>query len=197
MNTDGKRRSYSDMHRAIDAVYLRKVLHDRKMLYLYKDWPAPEYLEVEREFDMDLIVDALYGLSEAVWGHYSDYEGIYTIYFSNPTMMEYYRLCRVYGKHQSVKLRDNPYIQLAADCVRSLLYQEGCFTCDYRLQTKVNHRWASGIVFRMWPEFNGHLALLVLMAQVFDFYERELIRLKTELAEIQKPIAKQLTKEAA
>jgi len=197
MNTDGKRRSYSDMHRAIDAVYLRKVLHDRNMLYLYEKWPPSEYQGEESEFDMDLIVDALHSLSEAVWSHYSEYEDIYTMYFSHPAMMEYYRLCRVYGKHQSVKLRDNPYMQLAADFVRSLLHQEGCFTCDYRLQTKVNHRWASGIVFRMWPEFNGNLALLVLMAQVFDFYERELTRLKTELSEIQKPVNQKQAKEAA
>jgi len=191
------RRSYSDMHRAIDAVYLRKVLHDRKMLYLYENWPPPEYLDEECEFDMDLIVDALHSLSEAVWSHYSEYEDIYTMYFSHPAMMEYYRLCRVYGKHQGVKLRDNPYMRRAADFVRSLLHQEGCFTCDYRLQTKVNHCWASGIVFRMWPEFNGNLALLVLMAQVFDFYERETLRLKAELTESRKHLSQKQAKEAA
>ena len=197
MNTEGKRRSYSDMHRAIDSVYLRKVLHDREMSDLYEKWPPSDHLGEESDFDMDLIADALHNLSEAVWSHYSGYEDIYTMYFSHPAMMEYYRLCRVYGKHQGVRLRDNQYMRRAADFVRSLLHQEGCFTCDYRLQTKVNHRWASGIVFRMWPEFNGNLALLVLMAQVFDFYERELMRLKTELSEIQKPISQKPAKESA
>ena len=197
MNAEGKRRSYSDIHHAIDAVYLRKVLHDREMSDLYEKWPASDYLGEESDFDFDLIVDALHNLSEAVWSHYSDYEAIYTMYFSHPAIMEYYRLCRVYGKHQGLKLRDNPYMLLAADNVRSLLHQDGCFTCSYHLQTKVNHRWASGIVFRMWPEFNGNLALLVLMAQVFDFYERELMRLKTELLKIQKPISQKQDKEAA
>lgn len=197
MNTEVERRSYSDMLRAMDSVYLRKVLHDREMSYLYEDWPPSEYLDEESEFDFDLIVDALYSLSEAVWSHCSDYESIYTMYFSHPDMMEYYRLCRVYGKHRGVRLRDNPYMRRAAEYVRSLLYQEGCFTCDYRLQTKINHRWASGIVFRMWPEFNGNLALLVQIARVFDFYERELTQLKTELSEIEKHLSQKELKEAA
>lgn len=192
-----KHRGYSEMLRAMDSVYLRKILNDREMSYLYENWPPSEYLGEESEFDLDLIVNALHNLSEAVWSHYSDYEDIHTMYFSHPAMMEYYRLCRSYGKHRGVKLRDNPYMRRAADFVQNCLHQDGCFTCDYRLQTKVNHRWASGVVFRMWPEFNGDLALLVQMSRVFDFYEREAPRLKKELSEIEKHLSQKKLKVAA
>jgi len=192
-----KHRNFSAMLRAMDSVYLQKVLHDRRLMYLYEEWPPPEYVGEEGDYELDIILGALHSLSEAVWSHYSDHDDTDTIYFSHPVMMEYYRLCRVYGKHQGVRLRDNPYMQRAADFVRSRLHQDGCFTCSYRLQTKVNHRWASGVVFRMWPEFYDHLALLVQMARVLDFYERELMRLKTELAEFQKPLSQKQAKEAA
>lgn len=182
-------RSYSDMLQALDSVYLHKTLHNRSLLYLYDELPAPENVGEEGDCEMEVIVDALHSLSEAVWSHYSDYEDTNIMYFSHPAIMEYYQLCRVYGKRKGVKLGDNPFMRQAAENVRSCLYQEGCFTCSYYLQTKINHEWASGIVFRMSSEFTGSLALLVKMSQVFDFYERELITLKKEISEIEKPLS--------
>ena len=49
----------------------------------------------------------------------------------------------------------------------------------------------------MWPEFTGHLALLVLMGQVFDFYKRELQQLKADIVENEGQLPQQQWKEAA
>jgi hypothetical protein len=47
--------------------------------------------------------------------------------------------------------------------------------------TKINHEWASGILFRIWPEFEWHFALLTRIHQVFEFYAEQLDKLKKEL----------------
>lgn len=169
----------NEAQRAFMTVYVYKLFHDRGQLEKYAPH-APEF--VDAEMDMEACLNGLWNISGAMWGNYSEEEQVETLYFSHPDIMEYYRLCRVYGKRFKVKLRDNPYMKRAADYVRRKLDQ-GCYSCDYRLQTKLNHKWASGIVFRMWPEFYYHFELLVLIARIFDFYTSELQKLKAELDE--------------
>lgn len=170
-------RDIGDAQRAFMCVYVRKLFHDNGKLEEY-EFRAPDY--VDADMDVEACVHGLWCISDVVWSHYSEDEQVETMYFSHRDVMEYYRLCREYGKRFKVKLRDNLYMRAAADFVRDQLDQ-GCYACDYRLQTKINHEWASGIVFRMWPEFIWHFELLVLMNRIFDFYSKELIKLKKEL----------------
>lgn len=172
-------RSLNETQCALETVYLYKFLYD------YGSWETfrEEFSEdVDDGYEIFAVEEALFMLSEAVWRNYSEYNGSETMYFSHPDMMEYYRLCHAYGKKHGVKPADNPYMRNAAAYVRKLLHQDGCYTCSYRLQTKVNHEWASGIVFSMWPEFNGQLVLLILMGRIFRFYTAELEKLKAETA---------------
>jgi len=188
-----KKRRLSEMRGALDNVYLHKVLHDRGMTV---DFPAPEYVDDDIWEYMDIIFHTLHSLSDAIWSRVSEKNDVETLYFSHPAIMEYYRLCREYGKLTGESLRENPYMRHAAEFVRSKL-QQGCYSCDYRLQTKVNHKWASGIVFRMWPEFNGLFALMVLMSRIFDFYEKEVVKLKAEIETIKKTSLQKQGLEAA
>jgi hypothetical protein len=168
-------------------VYLHKVLHSRGLLESLEskaDADAPVFVgDDEPDYEFEVIIEALMSLSDAVWSNYSEYDEVETMYFSHPDIMEFYRLCREHSRLAHVPLRANPYMQKARRFVDSCLDQ-GCPVCDYRLQTKTNHKWASGIVFKMWPEFENHLVLLILMAKIFDYYTRELARLKAELAEM-------------
>ncbi len=192
-------RTSRDLRLALDAVYLYKVLFSRGLLDLLESKAEEEPVIIgddAPDYEFEVIIEALMGLSEAVWSNYSEVEGVETMYFSHPDIMEYYRLCREYGKKAHVKLCANPYMLGAARFVHSQL-EQGSYVCDYRLQTKVNHKWASGIVFRMWPEFDGQLALLVLMARIFDFYKQELARLKAELADMASGLYGPQRKEAA
>lgn len=170
-------RNVRDASRVFELVYLYKLLYDSDRLEAYAAYAT----YVDEEADIDACLHALDALSDAVWGHYSDYSQTETMYFSHWDIMEYYRLCRVYGKRFGVKLRDNPYCNRAEEYVRSLLHQPGCYTCSYHLQTKVNHQWASGIVFRMSPEFYGHFVLVVLLCKILNFYGVELQKLRAEL----------------
>jgi len=172
------RRDKSEARRAFVCVYVHKLLHDNGRLENYEPYET-EYVDPEMEFEA--CVYGLQYLSEAVWSRYCEDDQVETMYFSHPDMMEYYRLCRVYGKRYGVKLPDNPYMRMAADYVRSCLDQ-GCPVCEYRLHTNIGHKWASGIVFRMWPEFEWHFALLTQIADIFGFYTKMLTNLKKELA---------------
>jgi hypothetical protein len=194
---DGYIRTYSEMCHALDCVYLYKTLYDHNLQYLYpENGVAPQYVGEDDGYLLDTVYEAIFRLSDAVWPHYSEYHETHTIYFSHPALMEYYHLCRVYGRQRGIPLHDNPYMRSAKEFVRSRLGQD-CFTCSYRLQTKINHQWSAGIVFVMWPEFTGHLALLVLMGQVFDFYKRELQQLKADIVENEGQLPQQQWKEAA
>jgi hypothetical protein len=173
---------YRDLRQSLDAVYLRKALTDRSLLEKHEAGsPAMLGDGSGSDYEFEVIIEGLFGLSEAVWGNYSEEREVETMYFSHPDIVEYYRLCREYGREKRIPLRANPYVLGAARFVDSQLGQHS-YVSSYYLQTKVGHKWASGVVFRMWPEFDGHLALLVLVRKIFEFYTRELARLKAELA---------------
>lgn len=113
---------------------------------------------------------------------------ICTMYFSSNAMMEYYRLCREYGKLKGVSLKKNPYMLLAAQEMRENMYEDGCYYCDYRLQTKINHKWASGIVFRYdIGYFSEFLALFSRLLYVFEFYTEMVKELCAEVEKLKKP----------
>jgi hypothetical protein len=182
-----------DAKRAFVGVYVHKLLHDNGRLDEYRQY-APEHVDCDADYEAEHL--GLYYVTEKVWGSRSydpDYDsGIETLYFSDSNIMEYYRLCREYGKRRRVKLSENPYMLEAQRFVDNCLGQ-GCPVCDYRLQTKVNHDWASGIVFKMWPEFEWRFELLTLINHVFGYYKEQLQKLKQEL---EMPYSIQ-TKEAA
>lgn len=182
-------RDLNDASRAFMCVYIHKMLYDNGRLCDYEPC-EPKYIDPDMDFEA--IWNGLWNVSDAVWSWNSPSSDIETMYFSHPDIMEYYRLCRVYGKKHGVKLADNPYMKAAAEYVR-LQLDQGCYACEYILQTKINHDWASGIVFRMWPEFEWHFELLTLIINIFNYYTEQLGKLKSELETV---ISDQL-KEAA
>lgn len=125
-------------------------------------------------------IEALCSLTKSTWCHYSEKTELEVFYFSHPDMMEYYHLCREYGRKKGVKLSDNPYMKEARQYVRSRL-EKGCYSCYYHLHTGINHDCASGIAFYTYPEFEGYMALLVEMNCVLSFYSEKLCELKREM----------------
>lgn len=113
---------------------------------------------------------------------------ICTMYFSSNAMMEYYRLCREYGKLKGVSLKKNPYMLRASQEMREKMYEDGCYYCDYWLQTKINHKWASGIVFKYdISYFSEFLALFSRLLYVFEFYTEAVKELCAEVERLKQP----------
>jgi len=159
---------------AFDTVYVCKLLHHYGKL---KDVAAGWI--VEEDVWWPLVHEAIENACEKVWIEELDPGPKY--YFSDPAMMEYYRLCREYSRKTGVRLKQNPFMLKAGEYVRWML-QLGSYGYDWTLLTKINHEWASGIVFYLDERFNAHLELLEALLEIFRFYETELEVLKQALS---------------
>lgn len=107
---------------------------------------------------------------------------IQTMYFSSKNMMEYYRLCREHSRLTGIPLKNNSFIKRAEEHVREQMEAQDCYYCNYFLQTKINHKWASGIVFQYdCSYFSEYLALFSRLLYVFEFYDCEVAALRFDV----------------
>lgn len=83
-----------------------------------------------------------------------------TWYFSDDNIMEYYRLCRTYSAAHKIKLQDNPFMQQAELAVESAMDLGHAYGFGWWLNTKINHKWASGIVLRTDSYFRSEIPLI-------------------------------------
>lgn len=105
-----------------------------------------------------------------------------SMYFSSENMMEYYRLCRDYSKLKGIALKDNPYMLRAREDFREQMSEPGCYYCESWLQTKINHKWASGVVFKYDASyFYEFLNLFSRLLYVFEYYDCEVKTLRFEV----------------
>ena len=136
--------------------------------------------DYDESYDLAMEGLSLVGDFSREYGH-EDSE-IVTMYFSSHAMMDYYRLCREYTNLTGVSLKSNPYMKRAESEVREQMDPADCYYCAYWLQTKVNHDWASGIVFKYdCSYFCEFLALFSRLLYVFQFYTNTVTELRKEV----------------
>lgn len=102
-------------------------------------------------------------------------------FFSNPGMMDFYRLCRDWSRQRGIPLRQNSYMERAAQEVEEQMDSINDYYFAYRFSTKVNHKWASGITVYLSPEFNQEFSLLKALAYIFDYYRQMAKELRYEI----------------
>ena len=110
-------------------------------------------------------------------------------YFSFKDMMEYYRLCRAHSRLRGVKLKDNPYMRDAQRFVEYAMDLDGCYGFAWTLHTRINHQWASGIVFRTDEQFCAEYELLDALLSIADWYKCHLDPLRKAVAEAERAAA--------
>ena len=116
--------------------------------------------------------------------HYNDDFCVSTFYICYDAMMEYYRLCRVYSRRRKIPLKENPFMREAERYVESAFDYDSYGGYAFLLQTKVNHKWASGIVVKVDENcFNDYFSFAEAVLSVGDWYGKAVERLKKELAE--------------
>ena len=128
----------------------------------------------------DLILTAIHSCCEYVFSSYDEESCDASMYFSDPCMLEYYKLCREYSRRRGMKLKDNPYVRKAASYVNRML--SGPYTCGHIIHTKVNHKCAGGIHFIYSVEFDSEMELLDRMLDIVRFYKDGVNELNAELA---------------
>lgn len=140
-----------------------------------------EYCFIQDE-EYEFATNGIHGLCDFVGENYDENNEINSLYFSSEDMMDYYRLCRELSKLCNIPLKKCPYMQRAETTVREWLFQLDCYYCNYRLQTKINHKWASGIVFQYDASyFYEYLALFSRLLYVFSFYSEMVKELRLEV----------------
>lgn len=165
---------------AFNSVYICRLFHAYGKL---------NAIDTGRNVDEDAWWSMVYEAMEAVGTLVSvkneDYETQY--YLSSPEMMEYYRLCRTYCEGYCVSLKENPFMKKAEEQVNSML-RGLCGNYGWTLLTRINHQWASGIVFAHDDYFDAYayMELIEAFLEIFHFYQTELEALKDAVSGHQK-----------
>ena len=110
---------------------------------------------------------------------YNEEFGTTSFYLSYRAMQDYYRLCRVYGILHHVRLKENPYMKEAESFVyRSFDWGDNGGYAVY-LQTRINHEWASGIVFQVDENyFCGETYLIETIIEIKEWYQQKTYELR-------------------
>ena len=99
-------------------------------------------------------------------------------YFSFEAMVEYYRLCRVYSELNGLKLRDNPFMQSAQYYVEFAMDLNEHIGYAWHLNTRINHKRASGIVLYTDENFCAEYELLEALLSIGSWFQHHLKRLR-------------------
>lgn len=125
---------------------------------------------------------AMYAAVDFIHEDYDENYEVNKYYFSWKSMVEYYRLCRDYCVKHGVSLKDNPFMEEAADFVeRTMLFDHYGGGYDFYLKTKINHEWASGLLFRTDCYFDSEFELAEALFMIGDWYQKGVERLKAAL----------------
>ena len=135
----------------------------------------------------EIFWDLLNAIPDFVAYDYSEDYGVTKWYFSFKDMMEYYRLCRIYGSLHKLKLQDNPYMRIAESFVECAMDFGGMGGFAWTLHTKIGHKWASGIVFRTDGYFDAEYQLLEALLSIGDWFKFQLEPLRKAIEEAKRP----------
>jgi len=99
-------------------------------------------------------------------------------HFSDPSLVEYYRLCRLYEFRQSISPEDNPYVIKADNYYVSCLENtSGAFGSDYDDERHPKEIWIETCPEREAYEHE----IIELVHNVMEFYRSEVETLRAEL----------------
>ena len=105
-------------------------------------------------------------------------------YFGFESMSEYYRLCRDYCVQRGISLKNNPYMSEAERFVENAMdFGTGAYGgYAFLLQTKINHKWASGLLVHTDACcFSSEFELTEAILSIGAWYKDAVARLKNDL----------------
>ena len=134
--------------------------------------------------------DALGLISDFFESDHDEEQGISTMYFSDQTLMEYYRLCREETRLKKIPFQASVYVRQAEMNVQKWLDSPDCYYCDYQLKSEPEKQWGCGIVFLFDSDyFNEFYPLIYNMLGALNFYKTNLPALRREVDALKRPFA--------
>lgn len=135
-------------------------------------------------------IEALEHIYDFVERDYDEANDIEMMYFSDQTIMEYYRLCREDARLRKIPFEKSPLVRKAADHVREWLYEAECYYCGYELRIDPEKQWGCGIFFECFTEmFWEYYPLLRRLLNALAFFKAELPALRREVDALKRPFA--------
>lgn len=126
----------------------------------------------------------MYAAVDFVYEDYNEYYNVSKYYYSWNCMMQYYRLCRDYCVKFGVSLKDNPFMREAEHFVeRAMLFNHNGGGYGFILQTRINHKWASGLYVTTDEYFNSEFELVEALLMIGAWFDKGVERLKAALKE--------------
>lgn len=133
--------------------------------------------------------DALGDVADSISADVDDYD-TYIQKFCFPSMEEFYRLCREYGRRNRVSFQNNPYVKEAAGFVNQEMNGIDSYCIDWRLFTPkkaTKKKWPCLAVFTS-IEFYQPVQLVESLYNIRTYYMQALEKLKAELQLSQKEL---------
>lgn len=178
----------------VKATYFEQITIPVRVAKLLKDNGMEQAFQTIRDrycvnYDdkYSVLIDALENLCGHVDNDYDEEDMIATMYFSDQTIMEYYRLCLEEARLKKIPFSETPSVQRAEWNVREWMDAPGCY---YELRIETQKEWGCGIVFEYDAEyFYEFYALLSRMLPVLVFYKESLPAFRWEVEQLKRPFA--------
>lgn len=145
---------------------------------------------VDYDDEYSATFDALGLISDFFESDHDEEQGISTMYFSDQTLMEYYRLCREETRLKKIPFQASVYVRQAEMNVQKWLDSPDCYYCDYQLKIEPEKQWGCGIVFLFDSDyFNEFYPLIYNMLGALNFYKTILPAFRREVDALKRPFA--------
>lgn len=173
---------------AVIPLRIAKLLKDSGLEQAFQTIRDDYRVDYDDEYPASL--DALGLISDFFEGDYDEEQGISSMYFSDRTIMEYYRLCKEEARLKKIPFQASAYVHKAEGNVRRWLDSSGCYYCDYQIKIDTEKQWGCGIAFLFdSDQFYEFYPLLYNMLGALNFYKRELPALRREVDALKRPFA--------
>ena len=107
-------------------------------------------------FEQEVCVRALEEMCCHFRADYDEENEIENLFFSDHSLMEYYRLCREHARLAQISFERSPWVARAVAHVREWLDVEDCYYCSYELKTEPGAEWAAASNFNTMRPTSGN-----------------------------------------
>lgn len=166
-----------------DSYELFLLLKQLRMMCILRRMQPSQYAGFSGLIDGDSLYEISWDLVSAAFERAEvDFKEDYEeekIYLSSEVMTEFYRLCREHASLLSVKLKDEPFYRRAEEYVERTIEVEGVgYSFGVWLLTKINHRWASGLVVCTTAGYYDWSELALKLCEIPEYYRNQIKELR-------------------
>lgn len=145
---------------------------------------------MDRDLEWELAWELRVHTFDHYFNDYLDDYGNAKEFFSDSSMIEFYRLCRTHASLHSMKLKEDPFYVHAEDFVdevmRSIEDDPYGYGYGWTLLTKINHECASGLIIYTSDGFSQYTSMSLEISVIPDYYRSQCTVLRKEIAKCQR-----------